>query len=90
MPPAVQVVVQDQTPKSVLEPLGLANGLRLTPATNGVSPASEGTAAVLQPYYEYLSYLFRRPGSHSSEQDHLELAYRDHLQACSPLCRQSA
>ena len=78
-----QVVVQDQTGHQPVGPQanGGAAGIRLAPATNGVAPAVDGQAAVLQPYFEYLSYLFRRPG-HAPEQERMELAYRDHLQAC--------
>lgn len=37
----------------------------------------------LQPYYEYLSYLFRRPPLPAGQEE-MEIGYRDYLQARQP------
>ena len=38
----------------------------------------------LQPYYEYLSYLFRRPPLPAGQEE-MEIGYRDYLQARQPI-----
>lgn len=49
-------------------------------ALNGIQAAS---AHPLQLYYEYLSYLFRRPPLPQGQEE-MEIGYRDYLQVSSP------
>ena len=95
----LQVVLQDQTsgarlpvePSSVeasssdasdAHALGNGHGA----PGNGVPVSTSSSTAALRVYYEYLSFIFRRPAG-ASAQEQAELAYRDHLQAgLLPLC----
>ena len=74
----LQVVLQDQT-EGHTSLAGRAHP-GTAPVTNGGQHAEE-PAAALRPYYDYLSFLFRRPPS-ASEHAMMEAAYRDHLQVC--------
>ena len=79
---AMQVVVQDQTDRS----RSLAHGAALeasAPAAANGGQHAHSHAEVLQPFYEYLSFLFRRPPA-APEHVLMEMGYRDHLQARTP------
>ena len=80
------MVLQDQTSGAALpvESAGSeapAEGSS-APQGNGVHVSEDGIASPLRVYYEYLSFLFRRPAALSA-QEQGEMAYRDHLQARS-------
>ena len=64
------------------------NGFPTLPESSSASAvaAANGVAEMhpLQPYYEYLSYLFRRPPLPAGQEE-MEIGYRDYLQVRQPI-----
>ena len=89
---SLQVVLSGESRHSV------PSAARASPAENGFPTlsgsgsasavaAGNGVAAEvhpLQPYYEYLSYLFRRPPLPAGQEE-MEIGYRDYLQVRQPI-----